>query len=249
LCSNESMRWAVLPAVLLAGSASAEVQVHLTNGRIDLKATGAPLSEVLDRLAKQTGMKVTYDGAPQRVPVNLTLADRTPAQAVLGVLDGLGLNYALRMDVSGTRVEALMIAGTAAASPGAPLPAPAQAAPAYRPPEPMAEPEEDAQAEDDAGADDGTDANAEGGVPLSPGIQPTLPNAPGNGPAGAAGATTPTNVDTPSRAFGPGMLGIPKGAPTFPSPLSPPTPPFLGSQPPGAPPQTQPPAQDDDSTQ
>lgn len=240
------MRWAILPAVLLAGSASAEVQVHVTDGRIDLKAAGAPLSEVLDRIAKQTGMKVTYDGAPQRMPVNLTLADRTPAQAVLGVLDGLGLNYALRMDVSGTRVEALMIAGTASASPGAPLPAPTRAAaPAYHPPEAVDEPEDEAVAEDDGGGDEGTDTDPQGGVPQPPGTQPTLPNSPGN----ASGQTPPPGADGPSRAFGPGMLGVPKGAPTFPSPLSPPTPPFLGSQPPGTPPQTQPPAEDDDSTQ
>jgi hypothetical protein len=247
------MRWAVLPAVLLAGSVGAEVQVHVTNGRIDLKATGAPLSEVLDRLARETGMKVTYDGPPQRMPVNLTLADRTPAQAVLGVLDGLGLNYALRMDLGGTRVEALMIAGAAAAQPAGSAPAPGLAppAPAYRPPEPLTEPEEEAPAEDEAGADEGTDgvtdpgANGGGGVPQSPGIQPTLPNAPGNGP----GQVPPPGGAMPSPAFGPGMLGVPKGAPTFPSPLAPPTPPFLGSQPPGAAPQPQPPAEENDSTQ
>jgi hypothetical protein len=232
------MRWGLLPALLLAGSASAEVQVHVANGRIDLKATGAPLSDVLDRLSKQTGMKVTYDGAPQRMPVNLTLADRTPAQTVLGVLDGLGLNYALRMDVSGTRVEALMIAGTAAASAAAPPPA--QATPAYHPPEPT-EPEEDAQADDDATGTDDATADTEPQQPAG------TPAAAPNGPPGAAGQTP--GADTPARAFGPAMLGVPKGAPEFPSPLAPPRPPSMGNQAPGAPPQPQPPAEDNDSTQ
>lgn len=231
------MRWVVLPAVLLAGSASAEVQVHVANGRVELKATGAPLSEVLDRLAKQTGMKVTYDGAPQRMPVNLTLADRTPAQAVLGVLDGLGLNYALRMDVTGTRVEALLIAGTAAASPSAGAPPPAQATSAYRPPEPAAEPEDDTQGDDDStAADDAADAEPQRPPGAQPGAPSTQPGAPAQ----------PPGVETP-RAFGPAMLGVPKGAPEFPSPLQPPTPPFVGSPAPGTPPQTQPPADDEDS--
>jgi hypothetical protein len=232
------MRWAVLPALFLAAQASAETQVRVTNGRVDLQASGAPLSEVLDRLAKQTGMKVTYDGAPQRTPVNLTLTDRTQAQAVLGVLDGLGLNYAFRMDASGTRIEALLIAGTAPTAPAGGLAAlpQARAVPAYRPPEPIEQEEEDEPVEEDE-----TDADTATAPPTPAGAQ--QPGAP------PPGAQVQTNGQAPpSRAFGPGVLGT-ATRPEFPSQLPAPIPPFLGSQPPA----TQPPAadadEDDDSSQ
>jgi hypothetical protein len=233
------MRWPLLSAVVLAGSASvasAEIQVHVTNGRVNLQATAAPLSEVLDRLAKQTGMKVTYDGSPQRVPVNLTLTDRTPAQAVLGVLDGLGLNYALRMDLTGTRVETLMIAGSTSAAPAGTAPTPPRpVTPVLRPSEPVVEPDEEAQAEEDgAEADEPPDTEAQPPA----GVVPPL----GQQPPGTPGATVLPGVPNPA------MQGVPKPPPGFPSPFAPPTPSFPGSQPPAANAQ-QPPAEADDSTQ
>jgi hypothetical protein len=156
LCSNGDVRWPLLVAVACAAApARADVQVHAANGRVDVRATAAPLSDVLDRLAKATGMKVTYDGAPQRVPVTLALTGQTPAGAVLSVLDGLGLNYALRMDLTGTRVETLMIAGTTSASPGGTSAAPpiSRAAASYRPPEPQAEAEDEPEAEEEQEAE------------------------------------------------------------------------------------------------
>jgi hypothetical protein len=99
---------------------AAEVQVRAANGLVDVRAQGAPLSEVLERLADQTGMKVRYDGAPQRVQVTVALQGRTPAQAVLSILDGLGLDYALSMDTTGTRVGTLLIAGVAPTVPAEP---------------------------------------------------------------------------------------------------------------------------------
>lgn len=231
--------------MLLAGSASgasvarAEIQVHVTNGRVSLQATAAPLSEVLDRLAKQTGMKVTYDGSPQRVPVNLTLTDRTPAQAVLGVLDGLGLNYALRMDLTGTRVETLMIAGTTSATPAGTGPAatpPRPVTPVLRPSEPVIEPDEEAQAEEDsAEADEPPDTEAQPPA----GVVPPA----GQQPPGTPGATVLPGVPNPA------MQGMPKPPPGFPSPFAPPNPSFPGSQPPAANAQQPPQADEDDSTQ
>src|SRR5207245_46545 len=80
--------------------------------RVDVRADAAPLAEVLDRLAKQTGMKVIYDGAPPRQMISVALQGRTPAEAVLGILEGQGLNYMLQMDASGQRVQTLMMAGS-----------------------------------------------------------------------------------------------------------------------------------------
>jgi hypothetical protein len=115
------------PLVLLAGSARAEVQVALRDGRVDVAARSAPLSEVLDRLGQQTRMEVTYDGAPPRQLVTATVEAATPAQAVLAVLEGLGVNYALQLDASGREVRSLLViapkTGSAPARPAAPAPA------------------------------------------------------------------------------------------------------------------------------
>jgi hypothetical protein len=97
---------ALLAAPLLAG-----VEITASDGRVDVTAAQAPLADVLDGLARKTRMKVVYDGATPRTPVTVDLRRRTPAEAVLGVLEGQGVNYMLALDVSGTQVETLMIVG------------------------------------------------------------------------------------------------------------------------------------------
>src|SRR5262249_61041216 len=53
-------------AILLAATVSAsDVDVRATaGGRVTLRVASAPLSEVLDRLSRQIGMKGIYDGQP-----------------------------------------------------------------------------------------------------------------------------------------------------------------------------------------
>ena len=110
---------ALAPALLLwllAGHAAAEVRLQVRGARLDLSATAAPLADVLDRLARQVGMKVQYDGPAPRQLVTLTLRDRTPSEAVLAVLEGLGVNFALVWDSSGAQLQTLVIAGSAGPS-------------------------------------------------------------------------------------------------------------------------------------
>ena len=109
----------VTGALLAASLGRAETDVRRAGDKVDLHATAAPLSEVLDRLSRQTGMKVLYDGPPPRGRVNIDLPGLTPAQAVFALLEGQGLNYAVRMDPSGTKVETLLlVAASGAAAPG-----------------------------------------------------------------------------------------------------------------------------------
>src|SRR5258708_4322836 len=112
----------VLASFLVALPASAaDVSVSVTEGRVDLSATAAPIADVLERLSKQTGMKVVYEGPAPRQLVTVSLHGRSPAEAVLGLLEGQGLNYILIGDASGERVQTLMMAG-ASATPSAPSP-------------------------------------------------------------------------------------------------------------------------------
>jgi hypothetical protein len=108
------MQYLAACGLLLAAYAYAgEVDVRTTDaGRVSLRVTSAPLSEVLDRMARQTGMKVIYDGPPPRTLVrgrqveNATLID-----AVVDVLEGLGVGYALRLDATGAKVQTLLVLG------------------------------------------------------------------------------------------------------------------------------------------
>jgi hypothetical protein len=103
----------VLLLALVASSAAAEVAVRVHDERVDVRASGAALADVLDDLAGKTGMEVVYEGSPPRQPVSLALEGRSPAEAVVGILEGQGLNYALIADVTGTRVQTLIVAGPA----------------------------------------------------------------------------------------------------------------------------------------
>jgi hypothetical protein len=121
-------RGAWLALSLLAAPAAADVAVHLaptTPGqaaRVEVVARAAPLNEVLDRLARQIGMKVVYDGAQPRQLVTLSVSGRPPAETVLAVLEGQGLNFALLGDASGAGAQTLLVTGTAPAT-GASMPA------------------------------------------------------------------------------------------------------------------------------
>src|SRR5262245_18686809 len=111
---------ALLTAVAVSTPGMAAVDVRVSGQSVDVQATNAPISEVLERLSRQTHMKVVYDGAPPRQTVTLDLRGRTPVEAVTAALEGQGVNYALSMDPSGTRVETLLVSGTAAAGPSRP---------------------------------------------------------------------------------------------------------------------------------
>ena len=76
-------------------------------------ARAAPLQQVLDRLGRQIGMKVVYEGGSPRQLVTLSLQGRTPAETVLALLEGQGLNYALLGDPTGAGAQTLLVTGSA----------------------------------------------------------------------------------------------------------------------------------------
>ena len=186
--------------LLLAASAYAgDVDVRLTEGgRVSLRVTSAPLSEVLDRLARQTGMKVVYDGAPPRAVVrSRQVEDATPADAVADVLEGLGVSYALRLDATGTKVDTLLVLGATKAASSTPAPRPA--IPAVRIPglgNIPAPPPEDS--DDD--------------VPSEHAEEPTVDQRAGRGEE--VRRPTPTTMPGPTLPLGPiGPLTMPTPAP------------------------------------
>ena len=56
----------------VAAPTRAEVDVQYKGGHVDLRATTAPLSEVLDRLARATGMKIVQQGVTPSMLLSLS---------------------------------------------------------------------------------------------------------------------------------------------------------------------------------
>jgi hypothetical protein len=105
--------------LLAPGPGDAAVEVRVAGQSVDVQATNAPIAEVLERLSRQTQMKVVYEGAPPRQMISLDLRGRTPVEVVVAALEGQGVNYAMSMDDTGTRVQTLLVTGTASSSPAA----------------------------------------------------------------------------------------------------------------------------------
>jgi hypothetical protein len=124
------MRFFALTVALLLLSgfpARADVKVSLKGGKMDIVATKATVKEILDRVASVTGMKVIYDGPVPVKAITKSVPDRTPANAVLGILEGEGINFAVILSQDGTKVETLLVTGPSKARP-------APAGPAGMPP-------------------------------------------------------------------------------------------------------------------
>jgi hypothetical protein len=99
---------------------SADVKVSLKGGRMDILATKATVREILDRVASVTGMKVIYDGPVPAKIITKSVPDRTPAAAVLSILEGEGVNFAVILSADGTKVETLLVTGPSKARPAPP---------------------------------------------------------------------------------------------------------------------------------
>jgi hypothetical protein len=217
---------------LLPAAGRADVMIRVSGGQVDLTATAAPLNDILDRLARQTGMKVVYEGATPRQPVTISLRGRSPAETVLALLEGLGLNYALVGDITGTRVQTLILAGSGVASPAAARTGAGGSAggtaPARRPfvPPPGAAPDFVAPGEGEMSEEEPEEV-----MPGEPGVSgPEGVNAPAVGGPADSGAVGVPGTSSPTP---PGFLAPQMPQQTFPA--SPFTPQPFPPSPPGQP--------------
>jgi hypothetical protein len=90
-------------------------------------------------------MAVEYEKGPPRQTVNLTVEDRTPAQAVVAILEGLNIPYALSLTADGLNVQTLVIADASPPPKGARTRVGRETsmAPPEEPPQPDVPPEPD----------------------------------------------------------------------------------------------------------
>jgi hypothetical protein len=124
---------AALPVLLTASAGGRELDVRATGARVTIHVQAASLTDVLDQVARRTGMKVVYDGRPPHHLVSAKIDDADQADAVFRLLEGLGINYALAMDQAGQHVETLIITGAARPDLADQGPAPSRPQPAFHP--------------------------------------------------------------------------------------------------------------------
>jgi hypothetical protein len=103
----------VLTLLTVPAVSAEQIAVRVRDdGRVDLRVTAAPLVSVLERLAGQGEMKLAYQGTPPQRLVTLEVYAGSQAEAVLDVLAGLGVDYAVSTNLAGTRVLSLVVADT-----------------------------------------------------------------------------------------------------------------------------------------
>jgi hypothetical protein len=153
-------------------------------GRIDLSAHAVPLVDVLRCLVERAGLRVEYDGPPPRQLVSVALHADSLASTLESLLEGLGVNYLLSRNASGTAVERLIVFGsTRATEPSRGAGAPAAAAGAAPSEEPFAPREPSSDDESlPFGPPPSAAPGAFPGLPGSLGSEPPAGQAPGLSP-------------------------------------------------------------------
>ena len=100
---------------LLAPPADArrpDFDVHAAGGAVTIHARNLPLSQILDRLSAATGMTLNYEGTRPSIPVSVDVENISETEAVLHLMEGLGISYVYRTDASGQRVDLLIVSGS-----------------------------------------------------------------------------------------------------------------------------------------
>ncbi len=225
------LRSVSLLVLLALPSGSADLDVQAKNGRVTLRVRAVPLVDVLERLSRETGLKLVYEGPRPFQRVTVTIQGMPESEALSQLFEGLGVNYAFHADPGGQRVEMLIIYGASGSSPSAAARAssPGRASGNNSPPEPpeAEEPFSEEQGQVDPAETAGADptyqpiapweraSGSPGGV--APGLEPTPPQFPGQASSPGSPPIVPgqSGRPIPSPVF-PGQASSPLPAPFFP---------------------------------
>jgi hypothetical protein len=107
--------------VLFLPAARPPLEVSTVQGRITIRATAVPLSDILEELSRKTGIEVVFESARPRQAVTTTITALPEEDAIAKLLEGLPLSWGLRRGARG-RVETLVIAGDPSRRPTTPRP-------------------------------------------------------------------------------------------------------------------------------
>jgi hypothetical protein len=106
---RELAAWLAAAILAVPGVTAAEVVVTDAEGGIRVEARQDGLTDVLEAFAERTGLEVIYEGPPPNVSVTAAIRDVSSARALVRLLEGRGLNYALVTDMSGMNAVKLLL--------------------------------------------------------------------------------------------------------------------------------------------
>jgi len=201
------LRWWLVSLLLVASgppSGFADLDVQAKNGLLTLRVRAVPLTDVLQSVSRQTGLKVVYEGPRPSHLITANIEAMPEVEALSRLLEGLGVNYAYHADTSGRRVEMLIVSGSPASGTSAPPSQARSQAPAFMG-RGVETPEFDAMPAAGEDQDDSLDpADAEPAA--SPGVGGQTPPAPipYSGSASGSGELAPPSF--PSQASYPPPL-------------------------------------------
>jgi hypothetical protein len=99
---------------IVARPLGAELTVRANADGVGVEARAAPLSSVLDALARRTGMKIVYDGPAPAQLVTVSLSRPSLRDVVYEVLEAQGVGYGLAGDAK--TVTILVVVASAASA-------------------------------------------------------------------------------------------------------------------------------------
>jgi len=102
---------ALLSAVfLLAPPAAPRLEVSASDGRLTIRATATPLADILDEVARKTGMAVVFETARPRQPVTANIQSLPEEEAIARLLHGQPVSWGVKLSANRRRVERLVLA-------------------------------------------------------------------------------------------------------------------------------------------
>jgi hypothetical protein len=96
--------------VLLAQPAAPRLEVSASDGRLAIRATATPLADVLDEVARKTGMVVVFETARPRQPVTANIPSLPEEEAIARLLEGQPVSWGVKLSANRRRVERLVLA-------------------------------------------------------------------------------------------------------------------------------------------
>lgn len=113
----------LVSALVATEAGRLDTQIRAVDGSVTIHAQAQPLSQILDRLATATGMVLTYEGPRPSNPITMTADGLSETEAILRLMEGVGVSYVLRMDKTGQRVDTMIVSGAGAGRPSSSAPA------------------------------------------------------------------------------------------------------------------------------
>jgi hypothetical protein len=135
------IRLGATPCLLCAVVFSAQqaapeaIEVRLEREALAVHTNGAPLASVLERIKQATGIELVFEGAPPRQLIRAQLRRPTIAAAIVDLMQGQSLSYAMQLDETGKKPLKLIVFTNVSRA------APSRPDRSFRPSPPMPEPE------------------------------------------------------------------------------------------------------------